>query len=113
LSDNRTERTVRAFNYVAGTIKHHGSEPFCSDCKSFVAVVETVRESLEHFEGYGKVDEIPEKFKAVYEEAKNIIKGAILPSVPVKRRTAGDCVLPDKKCFMKNSRAFFRDCIKH
>ena len=113
MSDNRMERTVRAFNYMAGAIKHHQSEPFCADCKSYAAVVETVRESLEHFEGYGKIDEISEEFKAVYEEAKGIIKGASVSSNPIPRRKTGDCMLPDKRCFLKHSRKFFRECIEH
>ena len=113
MSDNRTERTVRAFNYISGAIKHQAGEPFCADCKSYVAVVKTVRESLDHFEEKGNAGDIPEGFRELFEEAKGIIKGAKLPGEPIPRRKTGDCVLPDKRCFLKHSRKFFMECIEH
>ncbi|MCK4910071.1 MAG: hypothetical protein KAR83_00445 [Thermodesulfovibrionales bacterium] len=113
MSDNRTERTVRAFNYISGVIKHHAEEPFCAECKSYAAVVDMVRESLEHFQEKGNAGDIPEGFKTVFEEAKGIIKSAKVSADPIPRRKTGDCVLPDKRCFLKHSREFFRECIEH
>lgn len=113
MSDDRIERTARAFNYISGVIKHHATEPFCAECKSYAAVVETVRESLEHFDEKRSTGDIPEGFKAVFEEAASVIKNAKVSRDAVPRRKTGDCVLPDKRCFLKHSRQFFNDCIKH
>ena len=113
LSDNRTERTARAFNYISGVIKHHASEPFCAGCKSYAAVVDTVRESLEHFEEKGNAENIPDGFMNCFGEAASVIRDAKVSGDPVPRRKTGDCVLPDKRCFLKHSREFFRECIEH
>ena len=107
MSEERTIRVVRAVNYIAGAIKHHATEPLCAECKSYAAVVETVRETL----GGLTLDAVPEDFRDMFEQAQAVIRDAKVSEDPVPRRKTGECVLPDKRCFLKNSRKFFNECV--
>ncbi len=109
MSDERTIRVVRAVNYMAGAIKHHADEPLCADCKGYAAVVETVRETVSNL----TMDTVDEKFKDMFDSACAIIMDAKVSADPVPRRKTGECVLADKRCFLKNSRKFFNECVKH
>ena len=113
MSEERTIRVVRAVNYIAGAIKHHEAEPLCAGCKSYAAVVETVRETIAHFNEKMSPDAVPEKFRVMFEQAASVIRTAKVSGDPVPRRKTGECVLPDKRCFLKHSRAFFRECLEH
>ena len=113
MSEDRTIKVVRAINYVAGTIKHHAGEPLCADCKSYSAVVESVRELISHFNEKVSPEAVPQMFRPMFDEAQTIIRDAKVTDEPIPRRKTGECALPDKRCFLKNSRKFFNECMEH
>jgi len=102
---------VRGYHFLLGVLRNQQKDPFCSVCSAYANTLKTARENFATFEA-GNIDALktlaPE-FGAMLAGTRAGLSTLQGPADPSGQKKAGNCKLPQGKCFIKVSFALVQE----